>query len=187
MRRSDKKSTRHTFTGQDEGDSLARWLNGEYSAEDAKQSAVRKRVAQLVDRMNTNADTFIREGKADPELTQQIDRELANYRFQVETRHVQDLGKYKGFGEQRWLFRWSCKQGERVALMMLTLVGLAERGLLRRLRCCIRCSKWFYAKFNHQRFCGKDCQVLHYQTGEYWKQRRRNRYANRLGLRTEGI
>jgi len=156
------------------------WLNGEYSADDRKQSSVRKSVARLITMMNSNADMFVQHAKADPVLTKHIDQELSKYRFQVETVHVQDSGRYKAFSEQRWLFRWTCKQGQRVAAMMLAVVRLAELGLLRRLRPCIRCSRWFFAKFNHQRFCGKRCQELHYQTGEYWKQRRRNQYARSL-------
>src|SRR5215472_1087779 len=170
MPKTDNKSRAPRFTGQEDGDPLAMWLNGEYSADDRKQSSVRKSVARLITMMNSNADMFVQHAKADPVLTKHIDQELSKYRFQVETVHVQDSGRYKAFSEQRWLFRWTCKQGQRVAAMMLAVVRLAELGLLRRLRPCIRCSRWFFAKFNHQRFCGKRCQELHYQTGEYWKQ-----------------
>ncbi len=178
-----EKRSAHRFAGQDEGEALALWLNGKYSPQDQEQLAVRKRVGRLVQDMNTNADRFIETGTADTELAKRIDRELSRYRLWVETVHVQEAGRYKTFAEQRWFFRWSCKEGERVAAMLSVLVRLAEHGLLRRLRPCLRCSSWLFAKFNHQRFCGKHCQTLHYQTGEYWKQRRRNEYASSLSPR----
>ena len=97
----------------------------------------------------------------------------------MKTFHVQDAGKYKTFAEPRWIFVWSSSAGSRAAEMIFRIVRLGERGLLARVRTCNRCKRWFYAKFNHQRFCGKRCQLLHYQTSEEWKMRRRERYQNR--------
>ena len=175
-----RKIVRHNFAGQDEGDALALWLNGKNLPHDKKQSRPRKRVVQLVQDMNANADTFIRTGSADRKVTEQIDRELSSFQFSVETIHVEDTGKYKSFPEPRWLLRWTCEEGQEVADIVLTLTWLAQHGLLHRIRRCIRCTRWFFAKVNHQRFCGKRCQELHYQTGEYWKQRRRERHEMTL-------
>lgn len=172
-----KKRAPHTFAGAMEGQYLASWLNGDIS-EDRKHSAVRKRIAQLIEDMNGNSDLFFKRGQADPVLTERIDRELSRYPLRVQTWQLQDAGKYKSFPEPRWFFTWSSAGGGKVAEVIFKIVRLGERGLLRRIRPCMRCARWFFAKFNHQRFCGTRCQVLHYQTGEYWKQRRRERRQN---------
>lgn len=167
-----KKRAPHTFAGATEGESLASWLNGD--ASDRKRSGVRKRIAQLIEDMNANSDLLVKRGQADPVLTERIDRELSRYPLRVQTFQVQDAGKYKSFPVPRWFFTWSSAGGG-IAEVIFNIVRLGERGLLRRIRPCMRCARWFFAKFNHQRFCGTRCQVLHYQTGEYWKERRRER------------
>jgi hypothetical protein len=169
------KPKRHVFAGESEASALLDWLNGQ-GHKSQEQPGARKNIANLITNMNANSDLFIRRGKPDPELTGRIDRELSRYPLRVETVHVQDTGRYKSFPEPRWILRWSCRAGQRVASMILIVVRFAETGLLRRIRRCLRCNNWFFARFNHQRFCEKRCQVLHYQTGEYWKQRRRERY-----------
>jgi len=181
-----KKRARHTFAGQQEGTYLAEWLNnnelpriGAGHREQRSEARTRKRIAQLVQDLNTSAETFIRESKPDAKLAGQIDRELSRYALRVKTVHVQDEGKYKTFAEPRWIFGWYSSAGARVAEMVFRIVRLGERGLLGRVRACDRCKRWFYAKFNHQRFCGKKCQLQHYQTSEEWKRRRRERYQNR--------
>jgi hypothetical protein len=176
MRKANKPG-RNVFAGQAEASALVHWLNGD-TPEDQKQLPVRKRISHLIDNMNINADLFIRHSKPNPTLTARIDREFSRYPLRVETVHVLDTGRYKSFPESRWIFRWSCSGGSRVASMMLAIVRLGERGLLSRIRLCKRCTRWFFAKFNHQRFCQVRCQVLHYQTGEYWKQRRRERHES---------
>jgi hypothetical protein len=176
----------HTFAGQEEGKGLAQWLNrkeaprigadkGELQAEDR----TRKRIAQLIHDLNTSAETFIREGRPDTKLDERIERQLAGFTLKVTTADVRDEGKCKTFAEPRWMFGWYSHSGARVAEMIFCIVRLGERGLLGRVRKCIRCEKWLYAKFNHQRFCGKKCQLAHYQTSEEWKRRRRERYQNR--------
>jgi len=163
-----------------------KWLNGEEPArigadqnELRAEDRTRKRIAQLIQDLNVSAESFIREGKPDIALNERIDRHLSRYTLKVRTIHPQDGGKYKTFAEPKWTFGWYSHSGARAAEMIFRLVRLAERGLLARIRKCTRCNKWFYAKFNHQRFCGKKCQLQHYQTSEEWKERRRERYRNR--------
>jgi hypothetical protein len=59
------------------------------------------------------------------------------------------------------------------------LLSLAAQQRLARLRQCLHCRWWFYARFKHQRFCndpaGK-CQWNHYHTPEW---RRQHREQNR--------
>jgi len=184
-----KQHAPHAFAGQQEGMHLVKWLNKEelpriganreeLRAELRGEARTRKRIDRLIRDMNASAEIFIRTGKPDTELADRIDRELARYPLRVQQVHVEDQGKYKTLAEPKWTFGWT-STGARAAEMIFAIVRLGERGLLGRVRNCTRCGRWFYAKFNHQRFCGKKCQILHYQTSEEWKSRRRERYAQR--------
>src|SRR6185437_4417975 len=99
--------------------------------------------------------------------------------LRVKVLHPQDTGKHKTFAAPKWMFGWYSSAGSRDAEMIFRIVRLGERGLLARVRTCAKCGRWFYAKFNHQRFCTNRCQVLHYQTSEEWKARRRESYRER--------
>src|SRR6266568_7376998 len=161
----------HEFAGQQEAKALVESLNndephGIQAERDERgiEARTRKRIAQLVHDLNRSAETYIREGKPDPALTEKIDSELSRYALRVKTLHVQDEGKHKTFAEPKWIFGWYSSAGARAAEMIFRIVRLGERGLLARVRTCNRCKRWFYAKFNHQRFCGKKCQLQHYQT-----------------------
>jgi|ERR1700687_5183114 len=52
---------------------------------------------------------------------------------------------------------------------------LAENGLIDRIKQCLHCQTWFYARFKHQQFCRdpiKKCQWNHYHTPEWRRQHR---------------
>jgi len=181
-----RSHTAHKFAGQEDGLRFAKWLNNEEGArigaelgELQAERRTRKRIADLVQNLNRSAEAYVRNGKADEALAEKIDRELSRYSLTVRTFQVKHESNYKTLAEPRWIFGWYSKAGERVAEMIFTIVRLGERGLLARVRTCTRCERWFYAKFNHQRFCGQKCQLLHYQTSEEWKARRRQRYHER--------
>ena len=186
MRKRKTKRAPHEFAGQQEAKALVEWLNerqpqriGVESDERRAEARTRKHIAQLVQDLNSSAETFIRERKPDAALTEKIDQELSRYALRVTTFHVQDEGKYKTFAEPKWIFTWRSNFGDRAAEMIFGIVRLGERGLLGRVRKFTRCEKWLYAKFNHQRFCGKKCQLRHYQTSEEWKAKRRERHRER--------
>lgn len=57
----------------------------------------------------------------------------------------------------------------------VALLLLHRKYRLDRIRQCPHCRTWFYARFNHQRFCNnpaKKCQWNHYHTPEWRKQHR---------------
>jgi len=56
---------------------------------------------------------------------------------------------------------------------VLDLVHLAKDGLLTRVNNCPCCSKWFFARFRHQKFCSTRCQQKHYWQSPEWKHHRR--------------
>jgi hypothetical protein len=61
----------------------------------------------------------------------------------------------------------------------LGVLVLFEKRLLTRIRQCLHCKQWFYARFTHQKFCRdalKGCQWKHYHSPEW---RKANRERNR--------
>lgn len=180
------KRTAHIFAGQSEGEQLVKWLNDEEAPrigasrqELHGEARTRKQISRLISDLNESAETFLAEGKSNPALNERIDSEFARHSLRVKALHPQDTGKHKTFAAPKWMFGWYSNTGSRVAEMIFAIVRLGERGLIARVRICAKCNRWFYAKFNHQRFCTNRCQLLHYQTSEEWKARRRERYRER--------
>lgn len=60
-------------------------------------------------------------------------------------------------------------------LAFVKLLHLADRGLIDRVRKCAgeKCGKWFYAKFEHQRFHAARCQQETFRSDPRWKEQRR--------------
>lgn len=82
------------------------------------------------------------------------------------------------FGNQignRWVLNWMCGKGPEAeaAHAAHQIVHLAEKGLLYRVRRCGNCRKWFFARFNHSRFCTVVCQQKGYRSSPEWKAHRR--------------
>jgi hypothetical protein len=58
-------------------------------------------------------------------------------------------------------------------LIAFALLSLFYQGRLSRIRQCLHCRTWFYARFKHQRFCRfSNCQWRHYHSPEWRKQHR---------------
>ena len=53
------------------------------------------------------------------------------------------------------------------------ILDIAKVGYLGRLRRCLQCRKWLYARFRHQNFCSVKCQQKQYTGSEEWKAHRR--------------
>jgi hypothetical protein len=62
------------------------------------------------------------------------------------------------------------------------VLRLAQQGVENRVMTC-KCGKWFYARFNHQKFCGTPCQVRTFRkTDEFRANRREYMQRHRLIL-----
>lgn len=61
-------------------------------------------------------------------------------------------------------------------LAACAILALFDKYRMHRLRRCVHCRGWFYARFKHQQFCNdpkKKCQWKHYHTPE-WRKRHRD-------------
>jgi hypothetical protein len=99
-------------------------------------------------------------------------------------------------GSDRWEVDWRLvgRMPPMVGLAIVKLLHLADKGLIGRVRQCaeehteqtgprtsktVRCEKWFYARFEHQRFHSTQCQERTFKTSPTWKKQRAE-YMKRL-------
>ncbi len=60
------------------------------------------------------------------------------------------------------------------AFAVHSLLSVVSHNLFDRIQLC-QCSKWYFAKFFHQRFCSPGCRVRFWETSEERKQQKRER------------
>ena len=113
------------------------------------------------------------------EKTDRINKELRKYRFLPRTWSV---------GAPRpWTVIWEVlpnnfKKSQLVnglielhdGMALRMILDFASAGYLNRLRRCLHCRNWLYAKFRHQDFCKTECQQKHYAKSPEWKAKRRD-------------
>jgi hypothetical protein len=66
------------------------------------------------------------------------------------------------------------------------VMKLTELGALQKLRKCKECGNWLYARFEHQQFCAKRCQIKHNASSEQWKEYKRNKAREYYHLHKTG-
>lgn len=67
-----------------------------------------------------------------------------------------------------------------------SMVTLAKEGRIQRVRQCLQCGKWFYARFGHQAYCATKCQQKRYKSDPKWKERRRKYMREYRVLKASG-
>ena len=81
-----------------------------------------------------------------------------------------------GARPDRWRIDWRLvgKMHPSQGLALVKLLHLADRGLIGRVRKCARnqCGKWFFARFQHQRFHSERCQQETFKSDPEWKKQR---------------
>lgn len=115
-----------------------------------------------------------------------LNRQLAQYRPRLLVHPVRRSVGGGGPSSPYWWVHWivgSPKWGKRgrsqghVSLgsgpAIQTILNFAQSGNLSRLRKCLQCYKWMYAKFRHQEFCSSKCQQQRYTQSPEWKAHRR--------------
>ena len=82
-----------------------------------------------------------------------------------------------------WRIDWKLvgRMDSEQGLALVKLLHLADRGLIGRVRKCAKeaCGRWYYAKFEHQRFHSQRCQQETFKTSPAWKKQRAE-YMKRL-------
>ena len=85
---------------------------------------------------------------------------------------IDDLGStwLPASKQKKYSHGWDYEYDDYAAVFALS--ALADLQLLRRLRNC-DCSRWFYARFEHQRFCCAKCRERAFRTRPDEKEKRR--------------
>jgi hypothetical protein len=82
----------------------------------------------------------------------------------------------QGAAPDRWRIDWRLvgSMHPSQGLALVKLLHLADRGLIGRVRKCARnqCGKWFFARFQHQRFHSERCQQETFKSDPEWKMQR---------------
>jgi hypothetical protein len=185
------KHVKHSFIGEREGNALAEWLNQKkHGAERGKVMEIISAIGGLDAALGVDFHTaldkaakkargagrrsFTFGGKVPPsrqylKIVRRVDRLLSDCWMRPRL----DLHSSKP------TFIWKYQKPRSEGVHLLTQI--MEMGLMDRIRTCAKvgCGKWFFAKFQAGRYCGRDCQRRDYQTSEEWKGRRRSRYRAR--------
>jgi hypothetical protein len=192
----------HSFFGEEEGKALAEWLNQNPSGgaqrqvtrliddlwelrrlaphqksflnfETAMQSARphkemhRTPVFSLADKDLIPSGEFRRKLRA-------IDTQLARHKMRprIVSGHANVSNAL--MRKRRTAYRWEWYYGRNPATEAVhQLMKLEEQNLLERVRQCMCCHRWLFARFIHQKFCGQSCQLKSYKSSEDWKEHRR--------------
>lgn len=106
-----------------------------------------------------------------------LERELSKYRF---TPHAAVAMGGGGESPSQWAIWWqgNLPKSEKGARMSSSealelILKLTQVGDLSRLRRCIHCREWLFARFRHQTFCSMQCQQKNYAQSDVWKAHRR--------------
>jgi hypothetical protein len=72
----------------------------------------------------------------------------------------------------------------------VAVLVLDEKGRVDRIRKCLHCRTWFYARFKHQQFCNdpaKRCQWNHYHSPEWRKKHRERNKEHQAEYRVRNV
>lgn len=165
------------FLGQFEAEQLILWLQtnefrkGKRRVNDKDRTPDFKRVHRLFTCLQTTEE--LRRQKPEPTKEERIARiPLLREINQMLRRYAYRLRIHDSLETQMVESKPSAvlPSEERAAMYM---VRLSELGLLGRVRPCGWCTSWFFAKYDHQKFCKAKCQQQAYAVSPQWKKHRR--------------
>ncbi len=80
----------------------------------------------------------------------------------------------QGLQEGAWQFYWRSVRHHHAESLVYEVLRLAASGMILRIRQCVECKRWFYARFAHQLFCKGECKEKHSRTSKKGRARRRD-------------
>jgi predicted RNA-binding Zn ribbon-like protein len=159
------------YPGETAGQIVAAWLN--------KHRGKRDPLRRLLEA----SQEFRASGLAPLEAGRKVDDTLGEI---VRTSHLAVAPLVVEATATRWRVDWRPvgRMKPARALAFFKLLQLAETGLVDRVRQCAKpgCGRWFFARYRHQRFDCKKCQLEDFRSSPEWKQKRRE-YMRNLRLK----
>lgn len=80
--------------------------------------------------------------------------------------------------DRNWTLSWESRN--EYAKQLQTILSLLQLGVLDRLRHCQECENWFFARFNHQIFCSRQCRQKNFRESEKGRSRRREYMRHKM-------
>jgi hypothetical protein len=164
----------HKFFGEDEAHDLIVWMNcNEYPANRWVTVKNRQRefrrvfnILELARQVENDLAAIPAEAVELGVQVSRLNRAVARYTFKP---HFPD--------PPRFCLSWRAPTPEKVIpsehRAILSLLRLLELRLLYRVRACFHCTKWFFARYRHSKFCKKTCQQKHYALSAAFRMERR--------------
>ena len=176
------------------GCALALWLNDSFPLEEAARANVATAISHMNEDISTLREFHERRLKTPNDDTEQnFARCLGEINvpllrdYAMALKPSEDTRRF-GKWEMRWtyseataisyydagqLYLHDLETGMNASKAIRCLVRLAEQGFMDRMRTCLNCKKWLYARYRHQRFCSAKCQESHYKNSDSWRAYRR--------------
>jgi len=162
----------HKFLGEDDAHDLLLWMNVEQYPENrwVKRENTRPAFRRVFSALESakEVENSLRDGtlKTFDVRLQRLNHAIARYTFKPRFANP----------DTAFFLTWRRPRLEKVIpsenRAILSLLRLIELRLLYRVRAC-SCTKWFFAKYKHQKFCRKECQQKHYASSSEFRAERR--------------
>jgi len=173
---------RREFLGQFEADQLILWLqtnefpNRKRRVTDKDRTPEFKRVRALLTFLQSTEK--LRQKQPEPTRAERLARiPLVREINQMLRRYIYKLRIQDSLATQLVEAKPPAVQpSEQIAAMYMA--RLSDLGLLGRVRSCGWCTSWFFAKYDHQKYCKQRCQQKGYAVSPDWRRHRREYMRN---------
>jgi hypothetical protein len=177
-----KPGTKRRFQGEDEAQFLLRFMNGDRRVH---QATLHEIVFALQGLQPVTPITRERFMSGDPTLKQEtnrieaVNRILRQYEAVPVIRRPYSVSgsgfrlEWRPTGDSAARRRQTKGDAHTELTAALIAIGLAQEGRIHSLRRCQNCTRWFFAKFVHSRFCAEDCKNTFHRENPDEKERRR--------------
>lgn len=168
---------------------LVAWLNGEPTPSwETTNAASRRRVLDFIENFRDVLDAIDRAPSWDliNNSTPRMDKLMTELNARLDE-YPKSVVFYINHGRE-WVFDEGAVAGKRPAIESIAIhnaIELARRGLLQRIISC-ECSRWFFAKFLHQKFCSVRCRKRHHARSDSFKAARRAYMRRYYRLKVSG-
>jgi hypothetical protein len=198
------------YGAEREAHSLVQWLNGSRNQSDMRRGYLRvAKIFGLLQQLDPIADAW-RPAYRNPELMESDKKyqRLFTEAFAIADRLNDLLLRYRltphiepNLGQGGVYVIWTATKSSMGAVVPIPAFGtehpqramdepgaiqrmlaLSRSGYLDRVRTCVACEQWFYARFSHAKFCSQACQQRYFRSSEEFKEHKK-RYMRTLRKR----
>jgi hypothetical protein len=176
MKKSQWLSNGKLFTGQKAGQALVKWLNDPHVSPKFVEDLLR--VAQVVFRRIAKYGSLRelniarRQKKLAPafwDCHRKLNKTLATFTYAPQIY----LHEFPDGDRVSWMLATEEPPIALVSVQVRCVLRLIEQESILKILRCKHCTKWFFARFSHQKFCTTKCRVKHLVGSEKFKEKRR--------------